>query len=122
MINAGNNDKTLTADNLQIYLSDILTSINIANQAIGVNARGLPGLIETVKLEARQNDTEDDLKEVGAVLAKVITDLVEALDGIVDDLRFLPLIVSRETYASEPRAHSSNPSMSGSTPSSSGSR
>jgi hypothetical protein len=41
-------------------------------------------------LESRQSD----LEEVGEVLAEVIEDIVDAVEGIAVDLESLPLLVS----------------------------
>lgn len=49
----------------------------------------------TVELAERQ---ADDLSIVGAVLAEIITDIVEAVAGLADDLKALPLIVSFPLY------------------------
>jgi hypothetical protein len=45
-------------------------------------------------MEKRQSGTADDLIEVGTVLAEVIRDIVTAVEGLADDLKALPLIVS----------------------------
>ena len=98
-INIANGANILTANQATIYLKDVLSQINIANKAIhGVHKRDFTGLadlqshVARAKLEDRQ--TADDLEEVGAVLAKVIDDVVKAVEGIADDLKYLPLVVS----------------------------
>ncbi|KAK1927750.1 hypothetical protein DB88DRAFT_46827 [Papiliotrema laurentii] len=91
LLNAANGDKVLTADDAQVYLTDILNCINIANQALGSvgnEARGLSGLVETIKLEARGEQVE----EVAEVLAKVIGDIVTAVEDIVDNIKYLPVV------------------------------
>ena len=102
LLNAANGDKVLTADDAQVYLTDILNCINIANQALGSvgnEARGLSGLVETIKLEARGEQVE----EVAEVLAKVIGDIVTAVEDIVDDIKYLPVVVSFHPVARRAR-------------------
>jgi cellobiose-specific phosphotransferase system component IIA len=87
-IKAGNKNNTLDAHSAQVYLIQISAAIHTAK------AQTL--LAHTKRdLTTRQSD---DLTEVGAVLAKVITDLVEAIEGIAKDLESLPLIVSLSVY------------------------
>jgi hypothetical protein len=84
-INALNDDNTLDANSAQLYLTDILNEINtVKSQVVGFSAK-------RDLIFGRQSG---DLNEVGAVLAQVIKDLVEAVEGIADDLEKLPLIVS----------------------------
>jgi hypothetical protein len=76
----------LTGNDLTVQLKDILNSVNVANGALAGNAIGLNIL--------KRQGTVDDLNEVGAVLAQIITDIVEAVEGLADDLKALPLVVS----------------------------
>lgn len=62
--------------------------------------RALAGIAHVQNIESREVSVElaerqaDDLNIVGAVLAEIITDIVEAIAGLADDLKGLPLIVS----------------------------
>ncbi|ODN82874.1 hypothetical protein L202_01132 [Cryptococcus amylolentus CBS 6039] len=78
----------VSADDAQAALSSILDAINTASAAVPTSTttekRALEGLTEIVK--------RDDLNDVGTFLAQVITDIVNAVEGLADDLQSLPLI------------------------------
>lgn len=94
----------MTADEAQSALQSIVDAINAATAAVpGATTsakRSLMAAIQGQELESRDLSTElagrqaDDLEIVGRVLAEIITDIVEAISELADDLKGLPLIVS----------------------------
>lgn len=64
-----------------------------------------PCVLILAAIDPSRQGTVDDLAIVGAVLARVISDLVQAISGIVDELKFLPLIVSECLTATDNRVH-----------------
>ncbi|KAL7423597.1 hypothetical protein Q5752_001178 [Cryptotrichosporon argae] len=83
---------TLNETSAESYLSTIYSDLNAAASAVsGTSAKrafatppsppGPPALAK-----------RDDLDEVGAVLAAVIEELVDAIEQIADDLKAIPLI------------------------------
>lgn len=95
----------VTAVEAQSALQSIVDAINAATAAVPGSTtsakRALDAAIQGKKLESREFSTElaerqaDDLEIVGRVLAEIITDIVEAIAELADDLKGLPLIVSR---------------------------
>ncbi|WVQ70543.1 hypothetical protein IAR50_000062 [Cryptococcus sp. DSM 104548] len=71
----------VSSDDAQTALTSILDAINTASAAV-------PTSTTTERALAKR----DDLSDVGAVLAQVIEDVVNAVEGLVDDLQSLPLI------------------------------
>lgn len=69
-------------------------STTSAKRALDIAGADLESRDATVELASRQ---ADDLAIVGAVLAEIITDIVEAIAGLADNLKALPLIVSAVT-------------------------
>lgn len=94
----------MTADDAQSALQSIVDAINAANVAVPGSTtsakRALAAAVQGKQFESRELSTElakrqaDDLEIVGAVLAEIITDIVEAIAELADDLKALPLIVS----------------------------
>ena len=84
----------------QSALQSIVTAISAANAAVPGSVLSAKRSIQAGQVEARSTDlierqaTADDLEVVGRVLAEIITDLVDAISGLADDLKGLPLIVS----------------------------
>jgi len=81
----------------QSALQAISSAITAANVAVPGSVLSAKRSLANVNVE-RSELTErqaDDLEIVGRVLAEIITDLVEAISGLADDLKGLPLIVSR---------------------------
>ena len=81
----------------QSALQAISSAITAANVAVPGSVLSAKQSLANVNVE-RSELTErqaDDLEIVGRVLAEIITDLVEAISGLADELKGLPLIVSR---------------------------
>ncbi|WWC96634.1 hypothetical protein V866_003506 [Kwoniella sp. B9012] len=76
----------VSSDDAQAALTSIKSAITDATSAIGSATASKRDL---VALESRQ---ADDLAIVGSVLAQVIQDIVEAVEGLADDMKGLPLI------------------------------
>ncbi|OCF56734.1 hypothetical protein L486_05588 [Kwoniella mangroviensis CBS 10435] len=76
----------VSSDDAQTALTSIKSAITDATSAIGSATASKRDL---VAFESRQ---ADDLAIVGSVLAQVIQDIVEAVEGLADDLKGLPLI------------------------------
>lgn len=96
----------MTAGDAQSALQSILDAINAANAAVPGSTtsakRALLAAAQGKPIEARDDVSvdlvdrqADDLEIVGRVLAEIITDIVEAIAELADDLKGLPLIVSR---------------------------
>lgn len=82
----------------QSALQSIVTAISAANAAVPGSVLSAKRSLNAANVEARSVDLierqADDLEIVGRVLAEIITDLVDAISGLADDLKGLPLIVS----------------------------
>lgn len=61
-------------------------------RALVAAAQGNPIAARDVSVELSERQA-DDLNIVGQVLAEIITDIVEAIAGLADNLKALPLIV-----------------------------
>ncbi|KAK4684190.1 hypothetical protein P7C73_g6012, partial [Tremellales sp. Uapishka_1] len=81
---AGLSGSNITATDAESYLTTIKDAIATAQASVGTASTKR-------SLVARQS-TADDLNTVGTVLAKVITDLVTAVEGLAVDLESLPLV------------------------------
>jgi len=87
----------VSAADAQSALQAISSAISAANAAVpgsvlaAKRSLAADANVERSELSERQ---ADDLEIVGRVLAEIITDLVEAISGLADDLKGLPLIVS----------------------------
>jgi hypothetical protein len=92
----------LVLKNPDVSAADAQSALQAISSAISTANAAVPGSILAAKrsladvnvgwsLSERQ---ADDLEIVGRVLAEIITDLVEAISGLADDLKGLPLIVS----------------------------
>jgi len=87
----------VSAADAQTALAAISSAISAANVAVpGSVLSAKRSLAANVNVERSELSTRqaDDLETVGRVLAEVITDLVEAISALADDLKGLPLIVS----------------------------
>ena len=91
----------VSAGDAQSALQSIVNAIGAASAAVpGSTTSAKRALAEGRSVESRDVTVElaerqaDDLEIVGRVLAEIITDLVEAIAGLADDLKGLPLIVS----------------------------
>jgi hypothetical protein len=88
----------VTALEAQSALQSIVNAISAANAAVPGSGLSAKRSIQAADVEARSTGLSerqaDDLEIVGRVLAEIITDLVEAIAGLADDLKGLPLIVS----------------------------
>jgi hypothetical protein len=86
----------VSAADAQSALQAISSAISAANAAVPGSILAAKRSIANVNI-ARSELSErqaDDLEIVGRVLAEIITDLVEAISGLADNLKGLPLIVS----------------------------
>jgi hypothetical protein len=87
----------VSAADAQSALQAISSAISTANAAVpGSVLSAKRSLATDVNVERSLSERQaDDLEIVGRVLAEIITDLVEAISGLADDLKELPLIVSQ---------------------------
>jgi hypothetical protein len=88
----------------QSALQSIVTAISAANAAVPGSVLSAKRSLSAANVEVRSTELSerqaDDLEIVGRVLAEIITDLVEAIAGLADDLKALPLIVSLRKQSS----------------------
>jgi hypothetical protein len=88
----------VSASDAQSALQSIVNAISSASAAVPGSTTSTKRAIDIAALEGRSVELAerqaDDLAIVGAVLAEVITDIIEAVAGLADDLKALPLIVS----------------------------
>jgi hypothetical protein len=87
----------VSAANAQSALQAISSAISTANAAVPGSVlsakRSLAADVNVERSELSERQA-DDLEVVGRILAEIITDLVEAISGLADDLKGLPSIVS----------------------------
>lgn len=90
----------MSAGDAQSALQDIVNAISDASASVPGSTTSTKRALALADLESRDVAVElasrqaDDLAIVGAVLAEIITDIVEAVAGLADDLKTVPLIVS----------------------------
>jgi hypothetical protein len=88
----------VSAADAQSALQAISSAISAANAAVPGSVlaarRSLAADVNVERSELSERQA-DDLEVVGRILAEIITDLVEAISGLADDLKGLPLIVSQ---------------------------
>jgi hypothetical protein len=85
----------VSAADAQSALQAISSAISTANAAVPGSVLAAKRSLTDVNVERSLSERQaDDLEIVGLVLAEIITDLVEAISGLADDLKGLPLIVS----------------------------
>jgi hypothetical protein len=97
-------DPVLILKNPDVSAADAQSALQTISSAISAANAAVPGSVlsarrslaadtnvERSELSTRQ---ADDLEIVGRVLAEIITDLVDAISGLADNLKGLPLIVS----------------------------
>jgi hypothetical protein len=85
----------VSAADAQSALQAISSAIAAANAAVPGSVLAANRSLANVNVERSLSERQtDDLEIVGRVLAEIITDLVEAISGLADDLKGLPLIVS----------------------------
>lgn len=97
----------VSAGDAQSALQDIVNAISAASAAVPGSTTSAKRPLSGSEHESRDVIVElatrqaDDLAIVGAVLAEIITDIVEAVAGLADDLKALPLIVSLAVFCSK---------------------
>jgi hypothetical protein len=92
----------LILKNPEVSAADAQSALQAISSAISAANTAVPGSVLSAKRSLANNNVErslskrqtDDLEIVGRVLAEIITDLVEAISGLADNLKGLPLIVS----------------------------
>jgi hypothetical protein len=85
----------VSATDAQTALQAISSAISAANAAVPGAVLSAKRSLANVNVERSLSERQaDDLEIVGRVLAEIITDLVEAISGLADNLKGLPLIAS----------------------------